>query len=217
MTGAADRRALPSDLARLLHDLRGPLNSVTMHLEVLKRSAADDRAAAESLQTALQQVGRLAEMIPAALEVAALEMGQPRPVDLRAVATRVGAGHAGVTVAGGAWPPLVGDEALLLLALDHLVRNAVEATATAGAARGPEIRATAEGRHAVVTVQDWGPGLRTTNPKLLVRLLGSTKPGHRGLGLVTVDRIARLHGGSLRFEPSLHGTAVSLVLSRTRI
>ena len=56
------RRVLPGDLARILHDLRGPLNSLTMHLEVLKRTAKGDAGAEESLRTALQQLGRLAEM-----------------------------------------------------------------------------------------------------------------------------------------------------------
>ena len=63
------RRVLPADLARILHDLRGPLNSLTMHLEVLKRTASGDTGAEESLRTALQQLGRLAEMMPAALAV----------------------------------------------------------------------------------------------------------------------------------------------------
>ena len=36
--GAA--RKLPAELARLLHDLRGPLNSAVMHLEVLKRTVS---------------------------------------------------------------------------------------------------------------------------------------------------------------------------------
>jgi signal transduction histidine kinase len=40
----------------------------------------------------------------------------------------------------------------------------------------------------------------------------STKPGHRGVGLVTVERIVRLHGGELRFESPGEGTVVTLAL-----
>ena len=36
---------LPADLAEILHDLRGPLNSITLHLGVLKRTARGDAAA----------------------------------------------------------------------------------------------------------------------------------------------------------------------------
>jgi signal transduction histidine kinase len=67
-----------------------------------------------------------------------------------------------------------------------------------------------------VTVRDWGPGLPTTNANLLIRLLHSTKPGHRGLGLVTVERIARLHGGSLTFESPDDGAIATLTLPEAK-
>jgi signal transduction histidine kinase len=206
------RRVLPADLARILHDLRGPLNSLTMHLEVLKRSVAGDAGAEESLRTALQQLGRLAEMVPAALAVTALELGPLRPIDLGILATRVrdAEGASTVTIATGDWPCVAGDEALLGLALAYLLRNAIEGTAEG--ARAPVMTGSVSAGEALVQVRDWGPGLRTNNPKLLFKLMHSTKPGHRGLGLVTVERIARLHGGELRFESPGDGALVTLVL-----
>jgi signal transduction histidine kinase len=206
------RRVLPADLARILHDLRGPLNSLTMHLEVLKRTASGDTGAEESLRTALQQLGRLAEMVPAAIAVTSLELGPLRPVDLGALAARVRDAEAAgtVTISAGDWPSVAGDEALLTLALAQLLRNAMEATAAG--AKAPAITGTTANGEALVQVRDWGPGLRTTNSKLLFKLLQSTKPGHRGLGLVTVERIARLHGGELRFESPGDGALVTLAL-----
>ena len=65
-------RPLPPDLARLLHDVRGPLNSLTMHLQVLKRTVAEDELAADSLRTVQEQIARLADMLPAAFALAAL-------------------------------------------------------------------------------------------------------------------------------------------------
>jgi signal transduction histidine kinase len=206
------RRPLPADLARILHDVRGPLNSLTMHLEVLKRIARGDAAAEDSLRTALQQLNRLAEMLPAAFAVTALELGPLGLVDLGALATRVRDGEdaAAVTIAPGGWPSVTGDETLLALALSHLLRNALEATGAG--TRAPEMTGTTSGDTALVQVRDWGPGLRTTNPKLLFKLMQSTKPGHRGLGLVTVERIARLHGGELRFDSPGEGAVVTLAL-----
>jgi len=206
------QRPLPVDLARLLHDLRGPLNSLTMHLEVLKRTVHGDAHGEDSLRTALQQVGRLSEMVPAALALTALELGSLRPLDLRALAMRVRDSEAAgtATVADGAWPSVVADETLLALALGHLLRNALEATAAG--AHAPVLSASRVGDEVLLQVRDWGPGLRTTDPRLVFKLLHSTKPGHRGLGLVTVQRIARLHGGELRFEAPGEGTIVTLVL-----
>jgi signal transduction histidine kinase len=63
----------------------------------------------------------------------------------------------------------------------------------------------------VLAVRDWGAGLPTANPKLLVRLLHSTKSGHRGVGLVTAERVARLHGATLGFEALPDGARVTLL------
>jgi two-component system sensor histidine kinase HydH len=208
--GAA--RKLPAELARLLHDLRGPLNSAVMHLEVLKRMVAEDPASADSLRTVLQQLVRLSEMLPAAFSITALEARSPAPVCLRTVVenARAEPGLDGVRIADGAWPTVHGDEGLLTLALGHLLRNAVEATPNDAPA--PEVSAAETSEGIVLAVRDWGPGLPTVNPKLLVRLLHSTKPGHRGLGLMTVERVARLHGGTLGFESLPDGARVTLSL-----
>ena len=216
MTGAPGGptdRPLPAELARLLHDLRGPLNSAVMHLEVLKRTVAGDPAADESLRTVLQQLARLSDMLPVALGIAALEARPPRVVDLKRLTeqARAARGFASVTLGTGEWPRVSGDDALLVLAIGELLANAVEATPAA--APPPQVTATAspDGRVALA-VRDHGAGLRTTNPKLLIRLLQSTKPGHRGLGLVTVERVARQHGGTLEFESLPDGARVTLHL-----
>jgi C4-dicarboxylate-specific signal transduction histidine kinase len=84
--------------------------------------------------------------------------------------------------------------------------------ASADGRRSPRVSAAVEGREVQVRVQDWGPGLRATDPKLVIRPWHSSKPGHRGLGLVTAERVARLHGGALRFATSPDGALVTLVL-----
>jgi signal transduction histidine kinase len=206
------RPELPPDLARLLHDLRGPLNSLTVHTQLLKGFVGDDEAADNSARAMLDQLGRLSTMLTEAFAVVALELGAVGTVDLAAVveAARRDAAAA-VTLADGPWPPVVGDATLLTAALGHLVRNAVEASAPVSG-RPPRVSAVVEGHDAVVSVRDWGSGLRTTDPRLVIRPWHSTKPGHRGLGLVTVERIARLHGGVLRLESPADGARVSLVL-----
>jgi signal transduction histidine kinase len=202
---------LPPDLARLLHDLRGPLNSLTMHTEVLARSAGADRMAEDSARTVRDQLGRLSAMLTDAFALAALELGRVEPVALGAVveAARAEAGGP-VDVAPGDWPAVAGDAALLTLALGHLLRNAVEASGNGR--RSPLVSAAVEGGEVQVCVQDWGPGLRATDPKLVIRPWRSSKPGHQGLGLVTVERVARLHGGALRFATSPNGALVTLAL-----
>jgi signal transduction histidine kinase len=211
--GAADS-PLPAELARLLHDLRGPLNSAVMHLEVLKRMVAGDPAADASLRTVLQQLARLSDMLPAAVGIAALEPRHWGSHDLRALAERAcdSGGHTNVSLGAGPWPRVHGDETLLVRAISELIANAAEATPSG--APPPEMIATAgTDDEVLLTVRDHGAGLRTTNPKLLIRLLQTSKAGHRGLGLVTVERVARLHGGRLEFESLSDGARVTLRLS----
>lgn len=211
------RRALPPDLARLLHDLRGPLNSLTMHTQLLERSIRDDAIAEASARTVFDELARLSAMLADAFAVVALELGAVGEVDLGAVveAARRDA-PVSVMLAAGPWPSVLGDAALLTAAVAHLLHNAVEATAAMPRGRPPLVSAAVEGGHTVVSVRDWGPGFRTTDPKLVIRPWHSTKPDHRGLGLVMVERIARLHGGTVRFESPGDGALVSLILPRAR-
>jgi signal transduction histidine kinase len=206
---------LPEDLERVLHDLRGPLNALAMQAEVLKR-AVSDPAGADSVRSIQQEIERLADMLGMALEIVALEPGDSARVNLGAVVERAVAEARvkDVVIARQAWPDVVGDPALLARAAGHLVENAIEATQTAGPGTPPpEVSATLEaGGMAALHVRDFGAGLRSTNPKVLIRLRASTKPGHRGVGLLTVERIARLHGGRLRFQAPGVGARVTLLL-----
>ena len=73
------------DLDRILHDLRGPLNSVTMHLEILKRAVADDRDATASVAVIQAELARLAAMLPKAFGVLGCEpMERSADVPVRA-------------------------------------------------------------------------------------------------------------------------------------
>lgn len=198
---------LPEDLDRLLHDLRGPLNAAVMHLEVIRRLIPAGDAAHAGVDTIQQELLRLASLLPAAFDVVALERGELTVVNLRDLVERALKEQSlgSVVLAEGPWPEVRVDERLVALAVGHLVRNALQSTAAAGAARPPRVSASRSGsRQVALTVRDWGRGLRSTNPKVLVRL--------RGVGLVTAERVARLHGGALTFGSPGDGAEVTLTL-----
>jgi len=196
------------DLDRILHDLRGPLNSIVMHVEILKRALAEDPDALATLATIQHELSRVAGMLPKAFEVLAVERGQVGRTNLRALVQRAVDDHglSGVHVEEGRWPDVDGDADLLVLAIAHLVRNAVAATRAAGRTDAPPrvaVDTTVPGSVTLV-VRDWGTGFRSTNPKVLVRLAG--------VGLLTVERVARLHGGRLAFASPGDGAEVRLTL-----
>jgi signal transduction histidine kinase len=208
--------SLPAELDRLLHDLRGPLNSAVMHLEVLRRLTVSDPSAKQSLDTLHEQLQRLAIMLPVAFDVVALELGPTRRLSLdEVVAAAVREVGGDVTVAEGPWPCVEGDERLLTVAVAHLLRNAIEATRAAAVPRpAPRVNAVVSSHgEAVLTVRDWGIGLKSTNAKILTRLTaGASGIRPRGVGLLTAERVARLHGGELRFLAPGDGAEVSLSL-----
>jgi signal transduction histidine kinase len=214
---------LPEDIDRILHDLRGPLNGIGMHAEVLKRAVRDDPVASDSARTIQQELERLADMLVAAGDVLSVELGDVRHLNLGDVVHQAleDARLKDVNVAGGVWPDVVGDPALLTRAVAHLVRNALESTQDAravaaapeGASSGrPEVTSEMRDGAVALVIRDFGPGLPSTSPKVLIRLRHSKKPGHQGTGLVMVERIARLHRGSLVFETAAPGARVVLLL-----
>jgi signal transduction histidine kinase len=195
------------DLDRILHDLRGPLNSVVMHLEILRRVLADDPDALTSVTTIQQELSRLAKMLPAAFDVLALERGDVERVNLRTLVERAIEEHRlpAVEVQDGPWPDVTGDADLLVLAIAHLLRNADAATRAAGRADAPpRVGIEADSGSVTLVVRDWGTGFRSTNPKVLIRLAG--------VGLLTVERIARLHRGRVSFAAPGDGAEVRLTL-----
>jgi two-component system sensor histidine kinase HydH len=124
------------------------------------------------------------------------------------------AGKAGwnVRLAPGEWPAVRGDERLLEIAIAELLRNAVHASAGTAAAAPLVSVLPLDGQRVELAVRDWGKGLPSTNPKVLIRLQQSSKPHQGGVGLLAVERIARLHEGALRFEAPEQGAVVKLVL-----
>ena len=216
------RAPLPADLDRLLHDLRGPLNAVVMHLEVLKRLLGEDPTGRPSVQSIQGELERLAAMLPVAMSICALEMGPPRRLALRSVveAALDADLRKQVSLDPEPWPDVDGDEALLTLAVRHLAQNALEAVGTEG-----DVNIGVEGEQdglVTLTVRDTGAGFRMKNASARIRLMASGKPGHLGIGLLIAQRVARLHGGSITFGHATDGGAVvrmsvRALLSRARV
>ena len=209
------RTPLPPDLDRLLHDLRGPLNAAVMHLEVLKRMSGNEAVARASLTSIQQEIERLTRMLPVAFSLCAIETRPMRPVLLRAAVESAidEESRKRVVIAPGPWPEIEGDERLLVMGLRQLILNALEID------EAGEVQVSVEagaGDTVSVLIRDRGAGFKGRNPTSIVRLMGSTKTGHLGVGLLVAQRIARLHGGTLTFETGSDGGVVRLTLPLRR-
>lgn len=205
-------RQVSTDIA---HDLRTPLQRLSLRLEALERAlpahSPEATAATEARAEADQAIGIFRALLQIArIEGAAAQEMETTEVELNALAAeiadlyRAAAEDAGrsLTCTAAVQPVRIsanGD--LLMQALVNLVENALR-----HGAGTITIEVTPQG----IAVCDEGPGIpqaeRDHVRRRLYRLDRSrSTPGH-GLGLALVDAIAQAHGAQLRLGPaSDHG------------
>ncbi len=223
----ADHREM---MASVAHDLRTPLTALHGHLEALAAEAAPEATRrAAVLQAALAQsrkVGRLSQQL---FELAALQSTQQvlhrERFSLDEVVTdavqKFAFSGAVPAVALHGVPPgrleLNGDLQLIERALTNLIDNAVRHAPGSSPVR---VSLRREGTQAEIVVEDGGPGLPGELHQRLDQGLSLRDPpikrssgGIGGLGLAIAQRVAVLHGGSLRPLPApLGGTRLCLAL-----
>lgn len=88
---------------------------------------------------------------------------------------------------------------LVILAVQNLLRNAVEASPARAAV---ECRITRNGQGPLVSVQDHGTGIPLDQRRHLFEFGYSAKPGGHGIGLSISRQLCRMTGGDLRLASS---------------
>jgi PAS domain S-box-containing protein len=203
----AANRARDEFLAMLSHELRNPLNAITVALHVAEAGSLGEHAV-KARQVVARQIGQLVRLVDDLLDITRLATGKivvrPSPVDLGAVARRVvttvteGAPgrHIAYQVQGDLW--IRADETRLEQILVNLLNNAMKFTPASGRV---SVTATDDGPDAVLRVEDTGAGIA---PELLPRIFDLFVQGqtHRknsglGIGLTLVKRLVDLHGGRI--------------------
>lgn len=197
--------AIGTMAAGLAHEIRNPLNSAMLQLQVLRR-----RLERGDVQTRVNPVLGLIEDEIKRLERMVAEFLaflHPRPLDLRPtdVANLCREVLAFVTPeAEGArvelreelaaeLPPLTADPARLRQVLLNLVRNSIEAMPDGGVLT---VRTRAAPGNVEIDVEDTGVGFADETP--IFDAFFTTKPTGTGLGLSIVHRIVEDHHGSIQ-------------------
>jgi two-component system OmpR family sensor kinase len=184
-------------MAAIAHDLRTPLTRLAFRLEKVPH---DVRIKAEG------DIGEMRGMLAAVLTfVRALQSEQPRQrQELRSLINsiadnQIDIGHE-VVVEDGPDIVLVGDQLGLRSLFTNLIDNAVKYGGRVC------VRLRQEGREAIVEIDDYGPGLPTTElervfePFYRGEQSRSRSTGGIGLGLALVRSVAIAHGGHARLE-----------------
>ncbi|HEX8984908.1 MAG TPA: ATP-binding protein, partial [Bryobacteraceae bacterium] len=188
------------------HEIKNPLQAITVHLEVLKSKLADQHDyVGTEIETIAREILRLDRVVKTFLDFT-------RPVDLkmrdiemvalaRDVVALVGpsAGRQNVSIeldAGAAEIFLRGDRDLLQQAVLNVVNNGVEAMKGGGRLL---VQVRREGDECCLDVSDQGGGVPPEIQDKIFNLYFSTKGKGSGIGLAMAFRIVQLHNGTIDF------------------
>ncbi len=213
--------------AGVAHELGNPLNSLTIHLQLIARKlkklqrTPEVAAISESVGICREEVTRLDGIITHFLEAI-----RPSPPDLAETnLTEVLAevlkfqkrefADRGLVVEAEtplALPTVMADRGQLKQMFFNITKNAMEAMQPGGRLK---IKSQADDDSVYLLFGDSGSGIRQGDLPKLFQPYHTTKPGGHGLGLMIVQRIMRSHGGQVGIESREGlGTVVTLQFPR---
>jgi signal transduction histidine kinase len=221
---AEEMAALGALAANLAHEIRNPLNSINLNLELLDEDLADDgQSARESLASTRAEVGRLAKLVSDFLTYARPSEPDLGSVRVDAMLTEVGeflgaeARSMGVHLRIAPGIPTISvasDEAQVRQVMLNLVLNAVQAVhALPADRRVVELDADEELDSVALVVRDRGDGIPSDEMERVRRAFYTKRRGGSGLGLAIAERFIEAQGGHIdlvNLDP--HGFEARIVL-----
>ena len=215
--------ALGRLMAGVAHEVKNPLNAMTIHLELLKQKLEAQQALQEGrplkpipaqgvdmnkhLNVISQEIRRLDEVMMGFLKFARPDELRLQPVQLTElisdVVTTVGpeADKNGVTIkvdCSPTLPEINADPGMLRQAVLNLALNACQAMPEGGSLR---LACRSNSRKLVeVDVEDTGVGIPPEDLSRIFDLYFTTKEKGSGIGLSMVYRIVQLHDGEVEVQ-----------------
>lgn len=212
---AAQQALLAQMATSIAHEIRNPLTSIKMMIELLaeRPELAGQRA---DLDVARGEVARLESVVgellvlgkPTELRRVGVDLREPIEASLRLFAARFA--HRGVRLEAQLPETRVRAEAdpdRLQQILTNLITNALEASAEGGLVT---VSLALDSGLARIGVRDQGQGV--AEPDQLFVPFRTTKRTGTGVGLAISRQIARAHGGELHHRPSETGAFFELEL-----
>ena len=220
----AERIAVTGQIgAHVTHRIRTPLNSLAIHVQLLRRELAEDHGpealdqALDTLATVEYEVTRINAVLDEFVRFARLPTPQCARVELGPLLHEIlrllepQAAVAGVRVEtpqGALTAEISGDRDQLREVFLNLGQNALQAMPDGGVI-GLELVRTEEWVEVAVT--DHGVGIPEAEQEAVFLPFVTTKPDGLGLGLAIVKRIVEEHGGRVFCRDGVGGGAVFTV------
>ena len=203
--------SLGSLAANLAHEIRNPLNALSINLELLEEDLGSRAAGSDSVVLARREVGRLSRLVNDFLVYARPTSPAVEPCDAATIVEDVGrllrsaCERAGVELAVRTAPAQVrADRGQISQVLVNLALNAVQAMESAPARR-LQLSCREEGESVAFEVSDSGPGIAEAEMERVREAFYSLRKGGTGLGLAIAERIVQGHRGRLELANRAEG------------
>jgi two-component system, NtrC family, sensor histidine kinase HydH len=208
----------------LAHEIRNPLSTISLNLELLVEELQDsDQARDQRMITKLQRVqqecGHLDDILNAFLQFARVGELELVESDLNAAVRdfvefyKPTAAESDIDVSPhleSNLPPVRLDRSLIRQVLLNLARNAQQAMPEGGLL---ELQTFVRDGSVRLEFIDTGQGMNEATRSKLFQIFFSTKPNGSGLGLPTVRKIVEAHNGTITCESAPgRGTRFSIAL-----
>lgn len=185
--------------AGLAHEFRNGLATIHGYGRLL-----DPQALPEQARTCVEgiraETTALGEIVTNFLRFARPDQMTLAPVDLRAVIQRAIedlSGAPAATTINGTFTTIEGDDVLLRQAFSNLLRNSLEACASAGVQPRIIIRGEVGAADINISVVDNGPGFEPEALSKAFQPFATTKAAGTGLGLAIVQKVIVSHNGDI--------------------
>ncbi len=224
----SERMAAIGELvASVAHEMRSPLSSIRLNLQIIGRSLDRDGVLHEHYEIAFDQVIQMERMFSELLNYSKPLDIQKKDIRVEVLVERCLQELEGELLSrhiqvddsiGPDLPPIIADPDKAEQVILNVLKNAIEASPQHG-----EIRISAsaeESRERVrvtIVVADHGPGISARNLKYIFQPFFTTKKRGTGLGLAIVKKIMDAHRGAIVVESEEgRGTTVRVTFPSVR-